>query len=390
VDGLTPEELALSAGVDGRLLGGLERAGVIAPDPDGRFRASDIARVRVALGLVGAGLELDVLADAVSSGRLSLAFVDTLMDDPSHWVDGGDITDPLDAAVQRVLGTERGPSDPMRTEDAEIVEVLKQARELGASDRQLEQIVHAMTVSVHHLVNIQRDFVDEVLLAPAIERTGSTIEALESTAETRRAYRALGRRLSQLLMERLVDDAVFQNLVLLTESSLGASGVVMPVDGDSVAFVDISGYTRRSEIEGDTAAAHQGQLLGDVARSLATEHRGRLVRTLGDGAFVHFDQPSDAVRFALELVASAPSAGLWELHAGVNTGPMIRRDGDYFGSAVNIASRIADRAGAGEVKVSRAVVDAWSGRGVQFVRPEELQLKNVADPITVLSAVADR
>ena len=66
---------------------------------------------------------------------------------------------------------------------------------------------------------------------------------------------------------------------------------------------------------------------------------------------------------------------------------MLRRDGDYFGAAVNVASRVADLAEPGEVRVTRAVVEAWTGGdGVGFDRVGDFELKNVATPVSLYRA----
>jgi adenylate cyclase len=70
----------------------------------------------------------------------------------------------------------------------------------------------------------------------------------------------------------------------------------------------------------------------------------------------------------------------------VNAGPVIFRDGDYFGRTVNVASRIAGRAGPGEVLVSEAAVDSCSAEEVRFEHVGPVQLKGVAQPIMVFRA----
>lgn len=105
------------------------------------------------------------------------------------------------------------------------------------------------------------------------------------------------------------------------------------------------------------------------------------MKSLGDAALVHFPSATPALDFALEMVQQAESRGLWALHAGVNSGPMLRRDGDYFGTAVNIASRVADAAGPGEVVVTRRVVDAWQGESVTFDSLGHVPVKNVDEPV---------
>jgi hypothetical protein len=115
--------------------------------------------------------------------------------------------------------------------------------------------LRATALQAQHIVALQREFVDEVLLAPAIERTGSATAALAETAETRREFRMLGFELVGLLMERFADDAVFRNIAELTELTLKRSGVEYLEDDETVVFVDVSNYTRLSREAGDHMAA---------------------------------------------------------------------------------------------------------------------------------------
>lgn len=229
---------------------------------------------------------------------------------------------------------------------------------------------------------MQREFVDEVLLEPAIEETGSPIEALERTAETRYEYRQLDRALLFELMDRQVDDAVFRNLVQLTEFALAEGGVDLSHAQEGVAFIDIGEYSRLSETHGDDVAAIQASRLADLVQDVARQRQGRLVKSLGDGALVHAEVPDHALQLTLDVVGMAGERGIWPLHAGVNVGRVVQRDGDLFGAAVNVASRIAEEAKPGEVVVSRSVVDAVGPiEGIEFEAAGEAQLKNISVPV---------
>jgi class 3 adenylate cyclase len=79
----------------------------------------------------------------------------------------------------------------------------------------------------------------------------------------------------------------------------------------------------------------------------AREHGGVPVKWLGDGVMVHFRDPDGAVLAALQMVEQFPAAGLPPAHVGVAAGPVVVQGGDYYGRTVNLAARIAARAGAG-------------------------------------------
>lgn len=381
-------EFAVQAGVDEEAVRGYVDAGVLKPTESGGFESSDITRARLVRSLVQAGLSVGELSEAFNDGRLSLDYVNLLMPEPVRLVpeptgavEGEWLRN--ESALQPILGIDRVPGEPIREDDLSILGLMAEAVELGASLDRVVQIVRSFAQTASKLADLQRDFVDEVLLAPAIERTGSPILALEETSAPRLRYRELGRALSALLAERFVDEAVFRNLVQLTEVTLSAVGLETPGDQQTIVFLDVSDYTRLAEERGDIESAHQAVLLSEFVRRLAGQHGGRLVKSLGDGAMVHVPDPHRGLRLALEAVASAPTEGIWRLHAGLNSGPMVRRDGDFFGSTVNIAARVANEAGAGQVLATASVASQLENTEFEFVPLGERRLKNVRDPVAI-------
>lgn len=363
-------------------------AGILQPDGSSSFQPSDIARTRLVDSLVESGVDLETLAGAVRDGRLSLAFIDHLLPDPvrlvSAPVESGSTN--LEVAVQSIFGFERSEGDPIREDDLAILGLLAEAIELGAPPDRVFRIFRSIAQAASKLIDLERDFVDEVLLAPAIARTGSAIAALEETAANRLRYRELGKDLTGMLMDRFVEGAIQRNLVEMTEQVLTAAGVHRTEQEQTIVFLDVSNYTRLSEEKGDSESAAQASLLTDFVSRLARKHGGRMVKSLGDGAMVHLRHPEPAVALALEAVASAESVGLWPLHAGVNSGPMVRRDGDFFGTAVNVASRVSEIAGPGEVIVTAKVAAGVGEDAVGFFPIGEYELKNVAAPVALFRA----
>ena len=126
----------------------------------------------------------------------------------------------------------------------------------------------------------------------------------------------------------------------------------------AVAFVDLTGFTRLTEERGDEAAAALALRLGDLTMDTARIHGGRVVKLLGDGVLIRFDDATTAVDATLELLAAMPGAGLPTGHAGVASGPLIVRDGDVFGRTVNLAARISDAAPDGRLWVTADVAAA--------------------------------
>jgi adenylate cyclase len=84
-----------------------------------------------------------------------------------------------------------------------------------------------------------------------------------------------------------------------------------------------------------------------------------------------------------------PGAGLPPTHIGIHTGPVIFQDGDVYGRTVNLASRIASHAGAGQVLASEETVGRSAGGGVTFEPIGSVALKGIADPVPLYQARRD-
>src|SRR5215831_14767912 len=157
----------------------------------------------------------------------------------------------------------------------------------------------------------------------------------------------------------------------------------------AILAVDVAGYSRlMGEDEEGTLAA-----LRAVRRELGdpkiAEHRGRIVKTTGDGLLVEFASVVDAVRCAVETQqamaernAGAPPARRIAFRIGIHQGDIIVEDGDLFGDGVNIAARLEALAEPGAICVSGRVRSDVQGKlDVAFDDMGEQQVKNIARPV---------
>ena len=162
-----------------------------------------------------------------------------------------------------------------------------------------------------------------------------------------------------------------------------------PKSVGAIVFADLTGYTRLTEEAGDEVAARTSVELAELVKEVAVRHNGEVVKMLGDGVCFHFGRPRDAVLASLEIVDSVGPRGLPPAHIGVNAGPVIYDEGDYFGRTVNIAARIASEAGPEEVLVGEAVVSTGGAEGVRFEDRGTAVLKGIADPVPLYRALAE-
>lgn len=147
------------------------------------------------------------------------------------------------------------------------------------------------------------------------------------------------------------------------------TGARAPVETDrvltTVLFTDVVDSTLQATALGDRKWR---AVLDDLDRLAAAEierQRGRIIKQTGDGHLATFDGPARAVRAAQAIAHRAAGVGV-ALRAGVHTGEVELRGDDIGGIAVNIAARVASRAQADEIYVSRTVTDLVAGSGLSF------------------------
>jgi class 3 adenylate cyclase len=156
----------------------------------------------------------------------------------------------------------------------------------------------------------------------------------------------------------------------------------------TVLFTDIVGSTERVARSGDRSWHELLDSHDAMARDELRRFRGREVKTTGDGILATFDGPARAIRCAQSICAGAHRLG-FEVRAGLHTGEVEVRGDDVGGIAVHLAQRVSSRAGAGEVLVSRTVVDLVAGSGIAFEDRGVHDLKGI-DGAWGLFAVQDQ
>lgn len=137
----------------------------------------------------------------------------------------------------------------------------------------------------------------------------------------------------------------------------------------TVLFTDIVGSTQAMSELGDTAWRAILDRHDAEAADLIELHRGRFIKSTGDGLLATFDGPGRAVQCAARITEKAESIGI-EIRAGLHTGEIEIRGADISGAAVHAAARIEEAAAPSEVIASRTVVDLMVGNTA--VRFEEL------------------
>jgi class 3 adenylate cyclase len=153
----------------------------------------------------------------------------------------------------------------------------------------------------------------------------------------------------------------------------------------TVLFTDIVDSTGVATRLGDREWKRLLDRHDTMAAAHVERHRGRLVKTTGDGVLAMFDGPARAVRCATAITQGAVGLGV-EVRAGAHTGEVELRGTDVAGVAVHLAQRVCGLAEAGEVLVSRTLVDLVVGSGLDFTDRGEHELRGAPGSWRVFAA----
>ena len=159
----------------------------------------------------------------------------------------------------------------------------------------------------------------------------------------------------------------------------------------AILAADVAGYSRLMGADEEGTLERLKALRRELIDPKIAEHRGRIVKTTGDGLLVEFASVVDALRCAVEVQhgmaernADVPADNRIEFRIGINLGDIVVEDGDIFGDGVNVAARLE---GAGRarrhLRLGTVHEDVRGRLDLAFEDIGEQQLKNIARPVRV-------
>ncbi|MGH9100099.1 MAG: adenylate/guanylate cyclase domain-containing protein [Acidimicrobiales bacterium] len=312
-------------------------------------RTDALSRVRRALKAAGATDE--VVDDAVSNEVLDLLAVDLLVMPsnrrftPSQVCEQTGLPLPVLKRIWRALGLlEPADDENVLTEvDIRAARDLRQLLDLGVTDLdtalQLARVIGSSMARVAEASLLRGAetlgaAADDVAAADAfVAVAGETIPAMA--------------RLLEFVWRRHMQ-AVARRTVLLRADTKRGSGPVL-----AVGFADMVGFTLLSQHLRDDELAEVVRRFEEISYDIVAAHGGRVVKTIGDEVMFVVNDPVAAARVGLDLAeAYADDDLLGDVRVGLAAGAVLVRDGDYYGSTVNLAARIVQIAEPGTVLVS--------------------------------------
>jgi adenylate cyclase len=152
-------------------------------------------------------------------------------------------------------------------------------------------------------------------------------------------------------------------------------------------FADLAGYTALTEAHGDEQAADTASEFFETVRAFLPEHDAEEVKVIGDAILLRVRDAAKAAGLAERIVCEHGTRHrALGVRVGMHTGSAVRRGADWFGAAVNTASRVADLADAGDILCTAATRQAL-GPAVPLRPRGEQRFKNVVEPIAVYEFV---
>jgi class 3 adenylate cyclase len=183
----------------------------------------------------------------------------------------------------------------------------------------------------------------------------------------------------------------------LAEGEEPTTKTEVPVAGAfrTVLFTDVEGSTALTQRLGDARAREVLREHERIVREALKSHGGSEVKALGDGFMASFSSATRALECAIAMQrafaehnAGVGAQGLAPLHIriGLNAGEPIAEQEDLFGTAVNLAARIAAKAEGGEILVANVIRELAAGKGFLFADRGSVALRGFEDPVRLFEA----
>ena len=348
----------------------------VVPLRDGHWTPAAIAHARIVARLRSRGHSLQELREASASGRLAFGYMEDLFPTDASTIsveDAAAETGLEPALIERVWTAIGFSPQALRAITEDDLQLLRYIGAVLAAGFPLVAFLQLVRVYGHALAQIADAEVRLFHLyvhEPLIRDGVPGLEIAEEMQGLARDLLPLASPIMDHLHQRLLQHFVEQDVVghLEVEASddldLGRLRV-------AIAFADLAGYTRLTEEAGEEQALDVVERFVEAVEATLPED-ARVVKTIGDAVMIVSADPAAVTEWAVgfqELQAERPYPRI-----GIHYGAVLYRDGDYYGRAVNLASRVGARAAGHEVLVTRDVVDHAS-RHLRFERIGEVRLK---------------
>ena len=336
------------------------------------------ARLKLLEQLAGEGCTLEELKEAVGAGRLTLLPVERALAGTGPRYSAREIAELAGIELEMLLRFRSAlgipvtdPDEYLGTEaDVEAAKAMKQFLALGLPEDGMLQVARTIGMGTARMAEANRELIIRTLTQP-----GDTERdlALRFAAAAEYMLPLAGPTVVYALQAHLLEQ-IRRDVIGATDLAAGELGGAVEL---TVCFADLVEFTRLGE---EIAPEELGMVAGrleEMATAVA-EPPVRLVKSIGDAVMLVSSEPAPMVGAALALIHAAEQEGQqfpW-LRAGIASGPTLPQSGDYYGRAVNLASRITNVARPGSVVLDQATKEA-ADEGFDYSYVGERRLKGL-------------
>ena len=329
----------------------------IVPVRKGKWTAQAAAQARVVARMRERGYSLSDLKQAGKEGRLAFGLSENVFADKSETIpiaDVAELTGFEEETIERtmiVLGTPLGQERELTGVDVEALLQMASVVESGLPIEALLQLVRVYAQSVRRIADAEVRLFHLFVHEPMIRDGLGQVEMAEALGEVVQSTSPVAVPLFEYLHRRYVRYFMEQDVVGHMEDEFGGGEDIGEVR-ITLCFIDLTGFTRFTEEEGDAEAYSVIEQFTDTVEATLPPE-ANVVKTIGYEVMVVSPDPSSLTEWSvgfLSLFDDRPKP-----RVGIHYGAAVFRDGDYFGGQVNLAHRVVNRALGGEVLVTGPV-----------------------------------
>lgn len=355
----------------------------IVPVRKGRWTAAAAAQARVVARMRERGHSLEELKKAGREGRLAFGTSEDLFADRSERVPIADaaadvgLSEELIERIMVVLGTPTGRERTLTEVDVEAMRKLGAVADAGLPIEALLQLVRVYAQAVRRIADAEVRLFHLFVHEPMMRDGLGAIEMSTEMGELVESVSPVTVPLLEYLHDRYVRYFIEQDVVGHMEDEFGGDSEIDQIR-ISLCFIDLTGFTRFTEEEGDAEAFSVIERFTEAVEATLPPEAG-IVKTIGDEVMVVSPDPVTLAEWAVGFLALFDDRP--KPRVGIHYGEAVFRDGDYFGSQVNLTHRVVNRALGGEVLVTESVGEAiGEHQDLELDSLGEVDLKGFPEP----------
>jgi adenylate cyclase len=332
----------------------------IVPVRKGKWTPAAAAQARVVARMRERGHSLEELKRAGRDGKLAFGFTEEYFADQSETVSISEaareigLSEELIERIMVVLGTPAGRERSLTEVDVEAMAKLAAVADAGLPIEAVLQLVRVYAQAVRRIADAEVRLFHLFVHEPMMRDGLGALEMSKEMGDLVQSVSPVTAPLFDYLHDRYVRYFIEQDVVGHMEDEFGGDAEIDQIR-ISLCFIDLTGFTRFTEEEGDAEAFSVIERFTEAVEATLPPE-ANIVKTIGDEVMVVSPDPVSLVEWAVGFLALFDDRP--KPRVGIHYGGAVFRDGDYFGSQVNLTHRVVNRALGGEVLVTDSVAEA--------------------------------